>query len=86
MPGVPSAGRTSMIAGASTAMSNLYCRMGREKFAEKARRQPVKKARCRTQITGAGWHWRAGTGVSAYLIVVGQMRKGRTLDASGPSS
>jgi hypothetical protein len=43
MPGVPSIGRTSMIAGASIAMSNLYCRTGKGKFAEKARGQPVKK-------------------------------------------
>jgi hypothetical protein len=36
MPGAPSAGRKSMIAGASTAMSNLYCRTGEKEFAEKA--------------------------------------------------
>jgi hypothetical protein len=29
MPGIPSIGRTSMIAGANTAMSNFYCRMGK---------------------------------------------------------
>jgi len=52
-------------------MSNLYCRMGKGKFAEKAGRKPAKK-RCRAQITAAVWQWRAGTGVSAFFIVVGQ--------------
>jgi len=44
MPGVPSIGRTSMIAGASIAMSNLYCRMGKGKFAEKAQASACEKS------------------------------------------
>jgi hypothetical protein len=84
MPGVPSIGRTSMIAGASTAMSNLYCRTGEKEFAEKARPQPTNKVRCRVKLQerfGIGereqcfplWPW----------YPVKQKRAGRAI-ASGP--
>jgi hypothetical protein len=66
-------------------MSNLYCRTGKGKFAEKARRKPEK-----TRAAGVKLQQRLGNceRERGYRLcsAAGQTHKGRTLDASGSSS